>query len=53
MEYDAETPLGLEWAGHIELPDAYEWEPFGDSGGSDREHRRHRGSRVVADDRGV
>ncbi|HEY0189174.1 MAG TPA: family 20 glycosylhydrolase [Cellulomonas sp.] len=27
MKYDAHTPLGLEWAGHIELHDAYDWEP--------------------------
>ena len=27
MKYDASTVLGLEWAGHIELRDAYEWEP--------------------------
>ncbi|MEN1974156.1 family 20 glycosylhydrolase [Cellulomonas sp. P4] len=27
MKYDADTPLGLEWAGHIELRDAYDWEP--------------------------
>ncbi|MFF1529958.1 family 20 glycosylhydrolase [Cellulomonas sp. NPDC058312] len=27
MKYDADTALGLEWAGHIELRDAYEWEP--------------------------
>jgi len=27
MKYDASTTLGLEWAGHIELRDAYEWEP--------------------------
>ncbi|WP_454051131.1 family 20 glycosylhydrolase [Cellulomonas sp. Marseille-Q8402] len=27
MKYDADTELGLEWAGHIELRDAYEWEP--------------------------
>ncbi|WP_426594450.1 beta-N-acetylhexosaminidase [Cellulomonas sp. McL0617] len=27
MKYDADTVLGLEWAGHIELRDAYEWEP--------------------------
>ncbi|RYV50380.1 family 20 glycosylhydrolase [Pengzhenrongella frigida] len=27
MKYDAATELGLEWAGHIELRDAYEWEP--------------------------
>ncbi|MDO8144005.1 MULTISPECIES: family 20 glycosylhydrolase [unclassified Isoptericola] len=27
MKYTAEHPLGLEWAGHVELRDAYEWEP--------------------------
>jgi hexosaminidase len=27
MKYDGDTELGLEWAGHIELRDAYEWEP--------------------------
>jgi hexosaminidase len=27
MKYDASTELGLEWAGHIELRDAYEWDP--------------------------
>ncbi|MGV8978090.1 MAG: family 20 glycosylhydrolase [Cellulomonas sp.] len=27
MKYDASTSLGEEWAGHIELRDAYEWEP--------------------------
>jgi hexosaminidase len=27
MKYDAATDLGLEWAGHVELRDAYEWEP--------------------------
>jgi len=27
MKYDADTALGLEWAGHIELRDAYAWEP--------------------------
>jgi len=27
MKYDEHTELGLEWAGHIELRDAYEWEP--------------------------
>ncbi len=27
MKYDARTELGLEWAGHIELRDAYEWDP--------------------------
>jgi len=27
MKYDASTELGLEWAGHVELRDAYEWEP--------------------------
>ncbi|HEY3436063.1 MAG TPA: family 20 glycosylhydrolase [Actinotalea sp.] len=28
MKYDETTPLGLEWAGHIELRDAYDWEPL-------------------------
>lgn len=27
MKYDASTKLGLEWAGHIEVRDAYEWDP--------------------------
>ncbi len=27
MKYDASTPLGLEWAGHVDVPDAYSWEP--------------------------
>lgn len=27
MKYDDDSPLGLEWAGHIELRDAYEWDP--------------------------
>lgn len=27
MKYDASTELGLDWAGYIELRDAYEWEP--------------------------
>ena len=27
MKYDAATDLGLTWAGHVELRDAYEWEP--------------------------
>jgi hexosaminidase len=27
MKYDGDTALGLEWAGHIELRDAYAWEP--------------------------
>jgi hexosaminidase len=27
MKYDAGTQLGLEWAGHVELRDSYEWEP--------------------------
>ncbi|MCL3861259.1 family 20 glycosylhydrolase [Actinotalea sp. K2] len=28
MKYDASTPVGLDWAGHVELRDAYEWEPL-------------------------
>ncbi|WP_046530224.1 family 20 glycosylhydrolase [Cellulomonas sp. FA1] len=27
MKYGPDFPLGLEWAGHVELRDAYEWEP--------------------------
>jgi hexosaminidase len=27
MKYDADTPLGLEWAGHVELRDSYDWDP--------------------------
>jgi hexosaminidase len=27
MKYDAATPIGLSWAGRIEVPDAYEWDP--------------------------
>jgi len=28
MRYDADSPIGLEWAGHVEVRDAYEWEPL-------------------------
>ncbi|WP_029289958.1 beta-N-acetylhexosaminidase [Cellulomonas sp. HZM] len=27
MKYDADFPLGLEWAGCVEMRDAYDWEP--------------------------
>jgi hexosaminidase len=27
MKYDASTKLGLEWAGYVEVRDAYEWDP--------------------------
>lgn len=27
MKYDDATPVGLEWAGHVELRDSYSWEP--------------------------
>jgi hexosaminidase len=27
MKYDASTPLGLEWAGHTNVRDSYEWDP--------------------------
>ncbi|MEO5761624.1 MAG: family 20 glycosylhydrolase [Vicinamibacteria bacterium] len=27
MQYDAATPLGLSWAGRIEVKDAYSWDP--------------------------
>ena len=28
MKYDATTPVGLDWAGHIDLRHAYDWEPL-------------------------
>jgi hexosaminidase len=27
MQYDPSTPLGLHWAGYIEVQDAYNWDP--------------------------
>jgi hexosaminidase len=27
MKYTPDTPLGLDWAGYIEVRDAYEWDP--------------------------
>jgi hexosaminidase len=27
MKYDDETPLGLEWAGHVDVKQSYDWEP--------------------------
>mgnify|MGYP002735295396 CR=1 FL=1 len=27
MKYDSDTPLGLDWAGHTELQDSYDWDP--------------------------
>ncbi|WP_277670282.1 beta-N-acetylhexosaminidase [Saccharomonospora viridis] len=27
MKYDENTPLGLSWAGYIEVRDAYDWDP--------------------------
>lgn len=27
MKYDAATPLGLDWAGYIEVKDSYTWDP--------------------------
>jgi hexosaminidase len=27
LKYDEHTELGLEWAGHVEVRDAYEWDP--------------------------
>jgi hexosaminidase len=27
MQFDASTPLGLHWAGYIEVRDAYDWNP--------------------------
>lgn len=28
LKYDADSPIGLEWAGHVELRDSYLWEPL-------------------------
>ncbi|EYR61916.1 beta-N-acetylhexosaminidase, partial [Actinotalea ferrariae CF5-4] len=38
MKYDAATELGLEWAGHIPLPRAYEWDPVTLVPGLDPQH---------------
>lgn len=27
MKYDAATALGLDWAGHVDVRDAYDWDP--------------------------
>jgi hexosaminidase len=27
MKYDPSTPLGLSWAGHVEVRDSYDWDP--------------------------
>ncbi|NJC69305.1 family 20 glycosylhydrolase [Planosporangium thailandense] len=27
MKYDASTPLGQDWAGYVEVKDAYDWDP--------------------------
>ena len=27
MKYDASSPLGQDWAGHVEVRDSYEWDP--------------------------
>jgi hexosaminidase len=27
MKYDTRTKLGLEWGGHVEVRDAYDWDP--------------------------
>jgi hexosaminidase len=27
MKYDPQSPLGLHWAGYVEVKDAYDWEP--------------------------
>lgn len=29
MKYDPSTPLGLSWAGFVEVRDSYEWDPAG------------------------
>ena len=27
MKYDAQTPLGYDWAGYVDVRDAYDWDP--------------------------
>ena len=27
IKYDADTPLGQDWAGHVEVRDSYDWDP--------------------------
>jgi hexosaminidase len=27
MKYDADTPLGIDWAGHVDVRDSYDWDP--------------------------
>ncbi len=27
MKYDADTPLGIDWAGHVDVHDSYDWDP--------------------------
>jgi hexosaminidase len=38
MKYTPETPLGLNWAGYIEVRDAYEWDPATVAEGIGEEH---------------
>ena len=44
MKYDADTPLGLDWAGHVEVRDSYDWDP-GDAGRRRAARRRSSASR--------
>ena len=50
MKYDESTPLGLDWAGHTEVHDSYDWDPatLVDGVGEDGDRRR-RGARVDGD----
>lgn len=27
MKYDKDTPLGLDWAGYVDVRRAYDWDP--------------------------
>ncbi len=29
MKYDGASPLGLSWAGHVDVEDSYDWDPAG------------------------
>ena len=38
MQYDSKSPLGLNWAGYIEVDDAYNWDPATYTKGINKEH---------------
>jgi hexosaminidase len=38
MQYAESSPLGLNWAGYVEVEDAYSWDPAGLVEGVDEDH---------------